>query len=133
MNDMSQAVAAVFPNESTGFTALHRLQAAGCKASWLGISRTNDDHKTFDDNKSMKVIVHDTGGNWAEHALRRFFGRFEDSLYDALIDHGVRSDVAHRVVRDPNRETVVVVANQPDDRGRAAQVLEAAGGTVVQA
>jgi hypothetical protein len=121
----------VFPNESTGVAALHRLQAAGCKASWLGVSRTIDDGKS-NDHKSVKVIVHDTGGNWAEHALRRFFGRFEDSLYDALIDHGVRSDVAHTVVREPRRETVVVVANRPEDRSGAARMLEDAGGTVVQ-
>ena len=133
MYDRSRAVAAVFPNQSTGVTALHRLQAAGCKASWLGVSRTVEDDNFIDDHKSVKVIVHDTGGNWAEHALRRVFGRFEDSLYDALIDHGVRSDVAHRVVREPRRETVVVIASQPDDRSRAARVLEDAGGTVVQA
>lgn len=126
MYDWSRAVAAVFPSESAGFAALHRLQAAGCKASWLGISRTIDEHKP------IKVIVRDTGGNWAEHVMRQLFGRFEDSLYDALIDHGVQADVAHRVVEEPRRETVVVVANEPKSTGSAARVLEAAGGTVVQ-
>ena len=88
MYDWSRAVAAVFPSESAGFAALHRLQAAGCEASWLGISRTIDEHEP------IKVIVRDTGGNWAEHVMRQLFGRFEDSLYDALIDHGVQADVA---------------------------------------
>lgn len=132
MYERQRAVAAVFPNESSGVAALHRLQAAGCKSSWLGVSQTIDDGKSHDDHTSVKVIVHDTGGGWAEHALRRFFGRFEDSLYDALIDHGVRSDVAHSVVHEPRRETVVVVANRPPDPSRAAHMLEDAGGTVVQ-
>lgn len=127
MYNGQRAVAAVFSSESAGAAALHRLQAAGCGSSWLGVSRTLTEHEP------IKVIVHDTGGNWAEHALRRFFGRFEDSLYDALIDHGVRADVAHRVVREPRNETVVVIANQPQDRSRARRVLEDAGGTVVQA
>lgn len=129
MYERSRAVAAVFPNEPTGVAALHRLQAAGCGTSWLGVGVS----RTIDDQKPVKVIVHDTGGNWAEHALRHFFGRFEDSLYDALIDHGVRADVAHNVVREPRRETVVVIADRPEDRNRAARVLEDAGGTVVQA
>lgn len=124
--DRPSSVAALFPSEAEGASALERLHGAGFKTAWLGVTRALKDGVGFSE------VVRERGGGRMEEFVRIFSGNGGDSLYAALIDHGVADDVSRHLAREMPENGVVVIAGWTGDIGVAAQVLGEAGGRVIR-
>ncbi|GAC1312695.1 MAG: hypothetical protein NVSMB21_23500 [Vulcanimicrobiaceae bacterium] len=76
--------------------------------------------------------MRERGGGRLEAFVRLFSGNGGDSLYAALIDHGVAQDVARRLSAEILERGVVVIAGWTGDMTLAARVLVEAGGDVIR-
>jgi hypothetical protein len=118
-------VGAAFVNRERAHDAVHRLHDEGFSDSWIGVTRSDEvvDYRAAESASEQTRVESD---NW----FMRFFGEGEESLYDALVRHGVSEADARAVGELPDKSAVLTVdgSNHPE---LAAQILAQGGGQLI--
>jgi hypothetical protein len=127
-NDLLGVLVAAFPNRACAEEATRELHHAGVRHTWLGVTKS-------DDNPLLRSAGIGGGHERVEalgitHVVARWLHREHDeTLYDALREHGVAEAEARRLdgaVADGN---CVLVAEDVLDTARALSIAGRHGGT----
>ncbi len=121
-NDLLGILAATFPNRACADEAIRDLHRAGVRNTWLGIAKSGGptpDHER----------VEDVG---IAHAVARWLRRDRDeTLYEALCEHGVAEAQAHLIDGTVPDGDCVLVAEDVFNPAQAAAIAVRHGGTLL--
>jgi hypothetical protein len=92
-NDLLGILVATFPIRAGADEAIRDLHRAGVRHTWLGVAKRGDGADVVSTESHERVEAVGIG-----HIIARWFHRDRDeTLYDALREHGVAEAVARRI------------------------------------
>ena len=120
-NDLLGVLVATFPNRACADEAVRDLHHAGVRHTWLGITRgvVSERHE----------LIEPVG---IGHVIARWFHRAHDeTLYDALCEHGVAEAEARRIDGAIAEGNCVLIAEDVLDPTEAAAITRRHGGMLL--
>ena len=119
------ALVATFSSREAAHQAASRLHEEGFNRTWIGITRAMEEAYSAPANAGAGMRVE------SENALARFFGTGDESLHEALLQHGVSESDAARIDGTLPADSAILTVDGANHPELAAQVVAECGGSMV--
>lgn len=128
-NERFGSLVVTFPTRAIADEAIRELHQAGVRHTWLGVAKMTEPEASEEPQSARHERVDDLA---LSHAVRRWFHRDRDeTLYDALREHGVGEEDARRIDGGVAEGNCVLVAEDVRAPIRAAAIAARHGGTML--
>ncbi len=118
-NDLLGVLVASFPNRACADEAIRDLHHAGVRHTWLGMAKGGDTGERIEDLGIAHVVA-----RWLHHDR-------DETLYEALCEHGVAEAEAQRIDGSVPAGDCVLVAEDVLHSTGAASIAVRHGGTML--
>jgi hypothetical protein len=132
-NDLLGVLVATFPIRACAEEAIRDLHHGGLRHTWLGVTKSAEDGGPS--RTGFVASAHErVEGVGIGHVIAHWFHRDRDeTLYDALCEHGVADRVARRIDGAVGAGNSVLVAEDVIDPALVASIVIRHGGTILVA